>query len=251
MHSNKLLLDSKVQFIIQAREVEKAAASEQVLALAVVTMEAYRLTLPPGIYCFGAVTRNGKPTGKIAEQKLAHASPAHEKALGTIFGFWPDGFGDRTFTREDLSVKHPPVMEVNELTLAPEPFLISLKEHAARKMAFMTNRFTRKTHPAPLELVARAQEALVVYARMSPPGVYRFYAEMADGRRTGRITEERRDFKDKTQEEECGGKAFGFWPLGYDPQAFDSNPFLQLFKDWPRSRASPGCTRRPTSFWRT
>ena len=210
-----------------------ATASEQILAMAVVGMETYRLKLSPGVYCFGAETLNGKPTGKIVEKNLKHASRAHEQALGILFGFWPDGFGSAKFTREALSAVPPPIMEVNELPLAPERFLTSLQRHVAGKMAFASNRFTRKKSPAPEELVARATAALEMYGVMSPPGFYRFYAEMDKDRRTGRIMEERQDFKTKSQELDCGGKVFGFWPMGYHPEVFDRNPFLKLYKDWP------------------
>lgn len=87
-----------------------------------------------------------------------------------------------------------------------------------------------------------------MYGIMSPPGFYRFYAEIAGGKRTGKIIKERQDFKTRAEELECSGKVFGFWPLGYAPEAFNRNPFLKQFKDWPQIRGLSRLHHAPDEF---
>jgi hypothetical protein len=217
---------------------------EEVVARTILKMEVFRSTLPPGVYCFGTATGTGSPEFKIEERKISHKSPIHEQALGVVFGFWPDGFGKATITIESFAVTPPPLLEVTDLIHAPEPFLAGLDRHVTEKIVFVTNRHTRGNHPAPEKLVERATAVLEKYGRTLTPAVYRFYAEMAGGKRTGKIIEERRDFPDKKFE--AGGPAFGFWPTGYTPEKFTG--ILEPMRDFPPIPGLSRLSQAPDEF---
>lgn len=100
-------------------------------------LETYRRLLPPGIYYFAAEIQDGKPTGKIIEEREDYQNKEHMERYGVTFGFYPQGF-----IPEDL--KQRPVPEwidkylffarVTDLSQAPESFVAALSRHVNCKI---------------------------------------------------------------------------------------------------------------------
>ena len=230
-------------------------AQERLADLAM-SLEVYRVNLSPGFYCFGTQVRNGKSTGKILEFMVPLDTPGYQQPSKVDFGFWPGGFAPAEDGPQGAQVEitfPPPIGSVFELSKAAEGFLILLLQHVNETLTLLGQRAARSggpwgTPPPNPELVAQAIMAMEVYSRTVKPGCYRFYAERAEGEMTGRIIEERREFPNKAQEEECDGRAFYFWPWGHLVEDFADNPVLKGMSDLPQIFEIADLNQAPDSF---
>lgn len=227
--------------------------AEERLADLGMSLEVYRDSLSPGFYCFGTEVRNRKPTGRILEFMVPLGTPGYEQPSKVDFGFWPGGFTQAEDGAQVTITTPPPIGSVFELSKAHEGFLILLLQHVTETLTLHRQRPERSggpwgTPPPNPELVAQAIMAMEVYSRMVKPGCYRFYTERAEGEMTGRIIEERRDFPNMAQEEECGGKAFQFWPWGHLVEDYADNPTLKGMCDLPQIFEIAELNQAPDGF---
>ena len=71
---------------------------------------------------------------------------------------------------------------------------------------------------------------------------------MAGGKATGRIIEEREDYRSELLDREHGGVGFGFWPWGNLAEEFADNPLLSNLCSIPQIIEADDLVRAPDSF---
>lgn len=99
-------------------------------------LETYRRLLPPGIYFFAAEIQDGKPTGKIIEEREDYQRK-EEESSGVTFGFYPLGFIPEELRQRPVPewlYKYPFIARVTDLSQAPESFIEALTHHLNRKV---------------------------------------------------------------------------------------------------------------------
>lgn len=110
--------------------------SNQLVTEATLALETYRRLLSPGLYFFAPEVVDGKPTGRIVEEREDYASKADEEKSGVTFGFYPLGFvPDHLKNRPILEwlYRYPFIAGVSQLSQAPESFLEAITQHVNQK----------------------------------------------------------------------------------------------------------------------
>lgn len=115
--------------------------ADQLFGEVSLALETYRRLLPPGIYFFAPEIKDGKPTGKIIEEREDYQSKEQAENPGVTFGFYPQGFIAEELRQRPVMewlYKYPFIARVMDLHQAPESFLEALSHHVDRKMNSIT-----------------------------------------------------------------------------------------------------------------
>ena len=100
-------------------------------------LETYRRLLPPGIYFFAAEIKDGRPTGKIIEEREDYQNQEQMESSGVTFGFYPLGFVPEELRQRPVPewlYKYPFIARVMDLCQAPESYIEALTRHVNRKV---------------------------------------------------------------------------------------------------------------------